>query len=930
MNCSCRGDTFALLFVIINEILENLMEKTNYYNLPYKAVKELLHTDTVQGLTEHEAMERLREYGYNEFKKREHTTLWQKFVAQFKSFMIIVLLIAAAISGVTGYMNGEGVTDALIILVILVANAIIGMVQESKAEKSLDALERMAAPRCKVVRDGERRIIESRELVPGDIVEIETGDSIPADLRLTEAINLKVQEAALTGESVPVEKSTESVEGEASIGDRVNMAFASCSVTYGRGRGIVVATGADTEMGKIAAMIESVPEMKTPMQVRLDQLGRVLAIVSLVVCGIIFVIGLCYGRPLMEMFMTAVSLAVAAIPEGLPAVSTIVLALGVQKLAKQNAIVRNLPSVETLGSTTVICSDKTGTLTQNRMTVVETVRGVSNSSELSENSEYSENSDTLKSPHQLIPIAVLCNDAVISREDDTVTTIGDPTETALVDLGLRFGIDKDALLAEMPRVAEVPFDSERKRMATIHRTASGRYLVAVKGGVDEVLECCTKINIDDNDKPSRKPSHKSPSILSFTVRSITGDDIHRIFEKNEEMASKALRVLAIAYKYMDELPGDISAASIEDGLTFVGMVGMIDPPREEARLAVEQCRRAGIKPVMITGDHALTASAIATQLGIMTTGDRVLTGAEVERLSDDELREQCGSVAVFARVAPEHKVRIVKAFQQRGNVVAMTGDGVNDAPALKLADIGVAMGITGTDVAKEAADVVLADDNFATIVTSVREGRRIFDNLMKSIQFMVSTNLGEIILLFVAVLLNFDMPLLPIQLLFINLVGDSLPSLALSVDHAAKDIMERPPVKPHQGIFTRAFTTRVVLQSLIIGAASLGAYMIGMEHSIETARTMTFAVMIFSQFTMIFSIRAGRQWFTHRFFTNRWLWLTIALVTTLTLLVMLVPAMQTLFKLTALSAPQWGMVIVLSIGVLIVSELLKLLTRRVK
>lgn len=916
MNCSCRGDTFALLFVIINEILENLMEKKNYYNLSYKAVKELLYTDTVQGLTEHEAQERLGEYGYNEFKKREHTTLWQKFVAQFKSFMIIVLLIAAAISGVTGYMNGEGMTDALIILVILVANAIIGMVQESKAERSLDALERMAAPRCKVVRDGERRIIESRELVPGDIVEIETGDSIPADLRLTEAINLKVQEAALTGESVPVEKSTESIEGDASIGDRVNMAFASCSVTYGRGRGIVVATGTDSEMGKIAAMIESVPEMKTPMQVRLDQLGRVLAIVSLVVCGIIFVIGLCYGRPLMEMFMTAVSLAVAAIPEGLPAVSTIVLALGVQRLAKQNAIVRNLPSVETLGSTTVICSDKTGTLTQNRMTVVEMGMGTEVSGLTSLSLLHS----------QLVQFSVLCNDAVISREDDSVTTIGDPTETALVDLGLRFGIDKDALLAEMPRVAEVPFDSERKRMATIHRTASGRYLVAVKGGVDEVLECCTTINADDNAQPSRKTS----SIPSFTVRNITGDDIHRIFEKNEEMASKALRVLAIAYKYMDELPSDISAASIEDGLTFVGMVGMIDPPREEARLAVEQCRRAGIKPVMITGDHALTASAIATQLGIMTTGDRVLTGAEVERLTDDELREQCGSVAVFARVAPEHKVRIVQAFQQRGNVVAMTGDGVNDAPALKLADIGVAMGITGTDVAKEAADVVLADDNFATIVTSVREGRRIFDNLMKSIQFMVSTNLGEIVLLLVTVLLNFDMPLLPIQLLFINLVGDSLPSLALSVDHAAKDIMERPPVKPHQGIFTRAFTTRVVLQSLIIGAASLGAYMIGMEHSIETARTMTFAVMIFSQFTMIFSIRAGRQWFTHRFFTNRWLWLTIVLVTTLTLLVMLVPTMQTLFKLTALSAPQWGMVIGLSIGVLIVSELLKLLTRRVK
>lgn len=893
--------------------------KKEFYNLPVEAVAELQQTDLTEGLSDREVQERLQEYGYNEFKKRKHTTLLQKFLSQFKSFMIIVLLIAAVISGVTGYMNGEGMTDAFIILVILVLNAIIGVFQESKAEKSLDALERMSAPRCKVVRDGERRIIASRELVPGDVVEIETGDSVPADLRLTEAINLKVQEAALTGESDAVEKTTAAIEGDVGIGDRVNMAFASCSVTYGRGRGIVVATAADSEVGKIAAMIQSVPESKTPMQERLDQLGRMLAIISLVVCAVIFIIGICYGRGLMDMFMTAVSLAVAAIPEGLPAVSTIVLALGVQKLAKQHAIVRNLPSVETLGSTTVICSDKTGTLTQNRMTVVEMGMGtkVSNITSLS----------LLHS--QLVQFSVLCNDAVISREGDTVTTIGDPTETALVDLGLRFGIDKDILLCDMPRVAEVPFDSERKRMATIHRTASGRYLVAVKGGVDEVLECCTKVNIDDNAQPSRKTSHKASSILSFTVRNITGDDIHHIFERNEEMAFKALRVLAIAYKYIDELPSDISAESIEDGLTFVGLVGMIDPPREEARLAVEQCRRAGIKPVMITGDHKLTASAIAESLGIMAAGDRVLTGSEVEAMSDEELRDICGSVSVFARVAPEHKVRIVQAYQQRGNVVAMTGDGVNDAPALKLADIGVAMGITGTDVAKEAADVVLADDNFATIVTSVREGRRIYDNLMKSIQFMVSTNLGEIVLLLVAVVLNFDMPLLPIQLLFINLVCDSLPSLALSVDPAAKDIMDRQPVAPNQGIFTRSFTSKITIQSLIIGGTSLAAYLIGHQHSIEVARTMAFAVIIFSQFTMIFSIRSGNQWFTHRFFSNRWLWLTIALVVALTLIVMLVPTMQALFKLTALTAAQWWIVIALAVGVLVLSEALKLLTKRI-
>ncbi|MBQ8493953.1 MAG: calcium-translocating P-type ATPase, PMCA-type [Alistipes sp.] len=860
-----------------------------HYQQSVEQIVRLLRTNIERGLTHDDVAERQRRDGYNEFAKKRHTSLWQKFIAQFKSFMIIVLLVAAAISGVTGYMNGEGITDAIIILSILIVNAIIGVFQEAKAENALDALERLSAPHCKVIRGGEHQVIESRELVVGDIVEIETGDSVPADLRLIEGVNLKIQEAALTGESLPVEKNTDTISNTVGIGDRVNMAFSSCSVTYGRGLGVVVATGEHTEVGKIAAMIKSVPDMRTPMQVRLDKLGKVLAVISLIVCAVIFVIGLCYGRGLLEMFMTAVSLAVAAIPEGLPAVSTVVLALGVQRLAKQNAIVRNLPSVETLGSTTVICSDKTGTLTQNKMTVVEAYPATTN---------------------MLLTVGTLCNDTTQSGEGEL---IGDPTETALVAHAEGNGMEQRGLNATYPRIAEIPFDSERKLMTTLHRKDEHTILVATKGGFDELLARCNRIVGEDGE-----------------VRTIERTDIERLAAENNAMAKKALRVLCMAYSEIaiDKEPSEEELSEItagaEHNLIFVGMVGMIDPPREEAKVAVEQCKKAGIKPVMITGDHKITASAIAESLGIMTSTDRVLTGSEVESMSDEELRGIAGSVSVFARVAPEHKVRIVKAYQNLGNVVAMTGDGVNDAPALKLANIGVAMGITGTDVSKEAADVVLADDNFATIVQSVREGRRIYDNLIKSIQFMISTNLGEIVLLLVAVLCNLDMPLLPIQLLFINLVGDSLPSLALSVDHAAKDIMSRKPINPNQGIFTRPFTTRITIQALILGAATIVAYIIGHQTSLDTARTMTFAVMIFSQFTMIFSIRSGNKLFTNRFFSNRWLWATIALVIALTLVVMLVPAMQSLFRLTALTAEQWWIAISLSFGVLLLSELSKL------
>lgn len=851
-------------------------------------------TNADTGLSSGEAQKRLRENGPNEFEKTKHTSLFVKFINQFKSFMIIVLIAAAVISGIVGAMEGEGFTDAIIILFIVVLNAIVGVIQEAKAEKSLDALERMSAPHCKVVRDGVLSVIAARDLVVGDVVEIETGDCIPADIRLTEAVNLKVQESALTGESVPEEKTTGTISGEAQIGDRRNMAFSSCSVTYGRGRGIVVATGQQTEVGKIASMIQSVPDIKTPLQQRLDQLGKILAITALIACGIIFVVGLLYGHELLAMFMTAVSLAAAAIPEGLPAVSTIVLAIGVQRLAKRNAIVRNMPAVEALGSTTVICSDKTGTLTQNRMTVVR----------ICTDGILSEASADTPSVRQLIKIAVLANDATLSP--DTHAALGDPTETALIDLGLEHSVNKTELEHTAPRVAEIPFDSDRKLMTTVHRLPDGNaFTVAVKGGMDELISCCDRIS-----------DHG-------TVRPLTEDDRTRLAEANSAMAENALRVLAMAYKPIDALPDEITPASLEHSLIFVGMVGMIDPPREEVRAAVAECRQAGIKPVMITGDHRITATAIARDLGIMREGDIALTGAEVEAMSDDELFAVAPQAAVFARVSPEHKVRIVKAYQANSNIVAMTGDGVNDAPALKLANIGVAMGITGTDVSKEAADVVLADDNFATIVSSVAEGRRIYANIVKSIQFMLSTNTGELLTLFIAVLCNFAPPLLPIHILWINLVTDSLPALALSVDPAADDIMRRKPINPRQGIMTRSFALAIIMQGFLISMLSLVAYKVGMHHSVGMAQTMVFSTLVFSQMTIIFSIRSGLDNALRHLFSNRYLWGAILAAVGLMLIVLLIPALQSVFHVVPMDTVHWLWVICLSLSAFFINELVK-------
>jgi Ca2+-transporting ATPase len=865
-----------------------------FYQTSIKEVVDYFQSKTNEGLTQQEANKRLVRDGYNEFEKSKKKSFLEKFIAQFKSFMIIVLIVAAIISGVTGVLNGEGITDAIIILSIIIVNALIGVFQESKAEKSLEALQKMSAHNCKVVRDGTVRIIASRELVVGDIVELETGDVVPADLRLIDSANLKTQEAALTGESLPVEKNIEPIEKDVLIGDMTNMVFSSSSVSYGRGKGIVVATGAQTEVGKIAAMLQNVQEEKTPMQERLDQLGKILAIVCIVVCVVIFVVGLLYGKGFMEMFMTAISLAVAAIPEGLPAVSTVVLSLGVQRLAKQRAIVKNLPSVETLGSTTVICSDKTGTLTQNVMTVTE----------LFADGQPGQPGMKSESIDEIVKIMVLANDAQLSNDNKS---IGDPTETALLDLGVKYGVHKNELIEKFKRVAEVPFDSERKRMTTINQIANGKYMVATKGGVDEILECCT--HIAEYGK----------------IRAITDEDIKNIKNANLTMAQQALRVLASASTILENVPDEVSPKTVEHDLVFFGMVGMIDPPREEAKVAVSQCKTAGIKPVMITGDHKITAKAIASALGICEGKDNIMTGAEVEKLNDDELDKVVSSTSVFARVAPEHKVRIVNSYKRNGNVVAMTGDGVNDAPALKLADIGVAMGITGTDVSKEAADVVLTDDNFATIVSAVQEGRRIYANLIKSIQFMLSTNIGEILLLFVATLCNMPTPLLPIQLLWINLVTDSLPALALSVDKAEKDIMQQKPIDPQQGILTKEFVSNIIFRSIIIGGLTIGAYSIGLNSSEDIGRTMAFAVLAFSQMFIIFSVRSGRHAFTHQLFTNGFLWGAIAIVIGLMLMVLLIPALQELFKVVNLTSTQWLLVAGFSIASLVLSELYKLI-----
>ncbi len=910
--------------------------ESNWFNKSIEEVEKYFEVDKSKGLS-NEQVEKLREkYGTNELETKKKKSLFVKFLEQFKDFMIIILIIAAIISGIVGYIEGEGITDSIIILIVVIVNAIIGVAQESKAEKSLEALQKLSSHVAKVLRNGNIEVVPSKELVPGDVVVLDTGDFVPADLRIIEAVNLKSQEASLTGESVPVEKITSKIEKEKlGIGDRANMLFSSSLITYGRGKGIVTQTGMNTEVGKIAGMINNTIDTQTPLQEKLNKLGKTLGIAAIVICIIIFIIGLLYGKNPIDMFMTAVSLAVAAIPEGLAAVSTIVLAIGVQRMVKKHAIVKKLPAVETLGSTTVICSDKTGTLTQNKMTV----KKIFYNGNLV-NIEDVEALETMPEELQkLIYISMFCNDTKVA-EDKTLT--GDPTETALIDMGFNLGF-QPAILEQFPRVKELPFDSERKLMTTVHKTID-KYIVYTKGGIDELLQKCNSYS------------------LNGTIKEDLENYKLEITKQNEQMAQNALRVLGMAYKELDHEPTDDEVKQIEKDLTYVGMVGMIDPPREEVKEAVEKCKKAGIKTVMITGDHKITAIAIAKALGILENELEAITGSELENMSDEELIQNVRKYSVYARVSPEHKVRIVKAWQANGEIVAMTGDGVNDAPALKTADIGCAMGIVGTDVSKEAADVILTDDNFATIVSSVEEGRRIYDNILKAIQFLLSSNVGEIIILFVAILItpllsswfnidvNLIVPLLPIHILWINLVTDSLPALALAVDPPEKDIMNRKPLKPKQGVFTKGMTWRIIYQGIMIGLITLVAFCIGLatpenvlpevqvtdangiirtlsveEVKVEIGQAMAFTVLALSELVHVFNIRNNKKSiFKTGILNNSKLILATVVSAMLMIIILVIEPLRHIFSIPVLPLMNIIEIIILVFSPIVIVELFKL------
>ncbi|KAB3531063.1 calcium-translocating P-type ATPase, SERCA-type [Alkaliphilus serpentinus] len=875
------------------------MKDIEIFKRDINQVLEELKVDPDIGLRDEEISKRREKYGENALTKKKGQSLLMKFINQFKNFMVIILLIAAVVSGSLGEIK-----DSIIIAIVVILNAILGLIQENKAEKSLEALKNMTTPLTKVMRNSKLIQIKSPELVPGDIVIIESGDYIPADGRILEESSLKIEESALTGESLPVDKNTEVPEGDkVPLGDRKNMVYSTSMVTHGRGKIVVTNTGMDTEIGKIAKMLEAEEKVKTPLQIKLEELGKYLGILALSVCVVIFLLGYFQGRPPLDMFMLAVSLAVAAIPEGLPAIVTIVLSLGVQRMIKKNAIVRRLPAVETLGTASIICSDKTGTLTQNKMTVTKLYVY----DELVDAVNIKDISDATS--NKVVEIGLLCNDASISQEGGEKKAIGDPTETALVVLALQKGLLKKEQEELKPRVNEIPFDSDRKLMSTIHETDEGLQ-VFTKGAPDILLERCNRI------------------LINLEVKPLTDEIKEKIKASNIGMANEALRVLAFAFREIQEAPENPTSDNIEKDLVFVGLVGMIDPPREEVKEAVKKCRMAGIRPIMITGDYKLTALTIGKELGILEEGSSAIEGKELDDLSDDELIKNIHKYSIYARVSPEHKVRIVKAWQANGRIVAMTGDGVNDAPSLKTANIGCAMGITGTDVSKEAADIILTDDNFATIVAAVEEGRNIYANIKKSIHYLLSCNIGEIVALFIALVLNIPSPLIPIHILWINLVTDSLPALSLGIDPPEADIMSKKPRDPKESIFSEKLGFFIGIRGVIIGLVTLMAFYTGWNHSVEVGRTMAFLSLAFAQFGNSISVRSlDKSLLKIGIFSNRHLIGAIFISSVLMLTVLFVPFLRNVFDLALLNSNQWMMVILYSLIPLTAGEILKQLVK---
>ncbi|QSF47728.1 calcium-translocating P-type ATPase, SERCA-type [Paenibacillus tianjinensis] len=878
-----------------------------YHTLDHGEVLRRLES-AKNGLTTPEAAQRLEHYGKNMLQETKKKSLLAKFMEQFKNVMIFILLAAAILSGILGEW-----TDTVIILLVVILNAVLGVIQENKAEQALEALKSMSSPMARIRRDGQVMEIKSEELVPGDIVLLEAGNVVPADLRVLESASLQTEEAALTGESLPSDKHAGALEGtDLALGDRTNMAYMSSSVTYGRGVGVVTATGMLTEVGRIAGFIAQAEQDVTPLQKKLDELGKYFTYIILGVCVVIFAVGILEGREMLDMLLTSISLAVAAIPEGLPAIVTIILALGVQRMAKRKAIIRKLPAVETLGSTEIICSDKTGTLTLNQMTV----------EKLFVNGQSIEATDAVKSEsggELLLQAMTLCNDSSIDESKEVKAgktksgkaIIGDPTETALVDYALSIGVDKRELEKRNPRKRELPFDSDRKLMTTVHaQEQGGEFRAYTKGAPDVLLSKCSHIY---------EAGHVVP---------LTDEHSRQITARNKQLADEALRVLAFAYRDYGELPDEMTPESAETELVFIGLCGMIDPPRDEVRDAVAVCRKAGIRPVMITGDHRDTAAAIAKRLGIIDDDRSVLTGRELDKISEADFAEKVTDYSVYARVSPEHKVRIVKAWRQKGKIVAMTGDGVNDAPALKSADIGVGMGITGTDVAKGVSDMVLADDNFTTIVVAVEEGRKVYSNIRKAIQFLLSANLGEVLTLFIATMIGWRI-LEPIHILWINLVTDTLPALALGLEKAGEDVMKRKPRKSSSSIFAGGVGAGIVYQGIIEAALTLLVYYWAHTHYDEdVAVTMAFATLGLLQITHAFNVRSNTKslfqigWFTNRFMLGASLISGLLLV-----LVIIIPGLNEWFGVEHLSGLQWGIVCGAAIAIVVIVEIVKLFLR---